>query len=330
MLYLDVTDRCDNRCLTCDIWKHPDRRRLELSIEEIRDLLGQAVDLGCRIVSLGGGEPLTRPDLPDIVSAASALGLWVHMNSNGRLLTTDRVRRLRDSGLRMAVLSLDHPDREEHDAIRGVACYDRVMEGIRTLRREAQGIVVGLQCTLNRRNLKEARRIIDLAVALGVHRVQFTPIHTHLQQRDKSRESFGDLLFTVEDEPEIRRELGGLAAALRESGLAGTSDVFLDEIPTWLHRRPSFHCVAGSLMVNVDAFGRVSVCHNYDGPSTIRERRLKDILSSAAFANERRKVAGCRERCWDSGTAEPSIRCSARGWLRSPRTMVRDAVSFMA
>jgi MoaA/NifB/PqqE/SkfB family radical SAM enzyme len=61
---IKITERCNSRCLTCSSWKMASSG--ELSFEEIRDYYAQLKSAGTRSVTLTGGEPLLRPDLPDM------------------------------------------------------------------------------------------------------------------------------------------------------------------------------------------------------------------------------------------------------------------------
>lgn len=53
------------------------------------DLLKQAAELGCMAVRSTGGEPLLRPDFPELYIAARRLGIKVILLSNGRLIIPD-------------------------------------------------------------------------------------------------------------------------------------------------------------------------------------------------------------------------------------------------
>lgn len=65
--------------------------------------------LGVRRLMIGGGEPLLRPDLPDIVRAAGKLGMETFVASNGSLLDPASARALRDARLSKFFLGMDDP-----------------------------------------------------------------------------------------------------------------------------------------------------------------------------------------------------------------------------
>ena len=61
-------------------------RRAFLSFEEIEKVVRACIPLGLDKVRLTGGEPLLRPDLSDLVSRLSDLGIDIALTTNGSLL----------------------------------------------------------------------------------------------------------------------------------------------------------------------------------------------------------------------------------------------------
>jgi radical SAM protein with 4Fe4S-binding SPASM domain len=89
-LDIELTERCDNDCIHCCInlpAGDADARAREMSTDQVKDVLQQAVDLGCLRVRLTGGEPLLRPDFEELFVFARRLGLKVLIFTNGRRIT---------------------------------------------------------------------------------------------------------------------------------------------------------------------------------------------------------------------------------------------------
>ena len=65
---LDLTYRCNNNCRHCWLWVSPNapEKDQELSSDEIKHIVEQARNLGCRIWALSGGEPMLRQDFAEI------------------------------------------------------------------------------------------------------------------------------------------------------------------------------------------------------------------------------------------------------------------------
>lgn len=131
--FLAVTEACPCRCWHCSL---RGRRSGALSTSQwlavIRDLHG----LGVSIVGFTGGEPLTRDDLPELVTAASGGGAATIVFTSGLPADTGGLRRLRHAGLWGLCVSLDHPSPEEHDRLRGCpGAYAGALETLRQARR---------------------------------------------------------------------------------------------------------------------------------------------------------------------------------------------------
>jgi radical SAM protein len=123
VLVWEVTQACDLQCDHCRADAQPARHPDELTTEEGRRLLEAAREFGeGQVVVLSGGDPLKRPDLPDLVAHGADLGLRMSLTPSGtRSLTPARIQRLADAGLSRMALSLDGADPESHDGFRGEA-----------------------------------------------------------------------------------------------------------------------------------------------------------------------------------------------------------------
>ena len=120
-----VTYRCNASCSFCDIWEKPSPY---VTVENARDNLRDLKKLGVRVVDFTGGEPLLHRQLDKLLRLAKDSGLITTVTSNGLLYPkqAEKLHGLVD----MLHFSLDSPLRHEHDASRGVACFDKVMESI--------------------------------------------------------------------------------------------------------------------------------------------------------------------------------------------------------
>jgi|TARA_B100000959_G_scaffold184773_1_gene193137 cyclic pyranopterin phosphate synthase len=88
-------------------------RRAFLSFDEIEKVVLACMELGLEKVRLTGGEPLLRPDLPDLVSLLSKHKIDLALTTNGSLLRRN-AQSLADAGLSRVTVSLDALDDEVH------------------------------------------------------------------------------------------------------------------------------------------------------------------------------------------------------------------------
>ena len=112
VLRLSLTARCNLACPYC----LPDGQEPPglLTLEQRRRVVKAAVALGAHSLRLTGGEPLLHPQLESLIAAVQPLrahGLRdIALTSNGTLLSANRARTLRESGLDRITLSLDGAD----------------------------------------------------------------------------------------------------------------------------------------------------------------------------------------------------------------------------
>jgi radical SAM protein with 4Fe4S-binding SPASM domain len=89
-LDIELTERCNNNCLHCNInlpAKQQKARDRELSADEVKNIVSQAASLGCFTVRFTGGEPLLRSDFEELYFFTRRLGLKVLLFTNATLIT---------------------------------------------------------------------------------------------------------------------------------------------------------------------------------------------------------------------------------------------------
>ena len=140
-LHLDIetTNHCNLKCTMCPrtrylaagdwSWSPQGLGRMDFALYS--RLIEQAAAGGAYSVKLNLlGEPLLHPDLLRQVALASGRGLYVQLNTNAMLLTSEISRNLLEAGLDDIFFSLDSPYREKFENIRVGACFETVVNNI--------------------------------------------------------------------------------------------------------------------------------------------------------------------------------------------------------
>ena len=134
-------------------------------------LLEDLAAFGAPVVLFSGGEPMLRPDLFELASRATKLGMRAVISTNGTLIDPKAAERLRQVGLSYVGVSLDGM-RETNDKFRGrEGAFDHALAGIRNCRQA--GIKVGLRFTINNRNVADVSDIFNLLRDEDIPRVCF-------------------------------------------------------------------------------------------------------------------------------------------------------------
>ncbi|MBN2464238.1 radical SAM protein, partial [candidate division WOR-3 bacterium] len=142
---IDATYRCNNNCRHCWVClpAAAAEREQELSLDEIRRIADEAQSMGCREWSISGGEPMLRPDFPEMFDYLTRRARNYTLNTNGTLITPEIAHLLTRKGWRM--VALYGATAEVHDHItRTPGSFDAVMRGFRYLREAKAGFTVQL------------------------------------------------------------------------------------------------------------------------------------------------------------------------------------------
>ena len=311
VLLLFVTDRCNLRCRSCGVCDLAtlSANKDSLSAKQWKSVLADAAnELGTSLVSISGGEPLLRTDIYEIIRFAADAGMSVHICTNGVLIDRERALLLRDSGVSTVSISLESPDQETHDYLRGKNTYPAVIDAITLLRDNAPNIRIGINYLITRRNYHNMTEMVDFAKSLGVHQLKFAPIHTNLLHRHKAADQYDDLLFRDEDLEALSREVARAKKACATSTLLTTSNAFFDGV-VQLYRKPrKFRCYAGYAVCAIGASGDVSPCCDMDSGFNVTQQSLSHIWRNPDFHTFRKQVHSCDRACWDTTNTELSLR----------------------
>jgi len=164
-----VTRACNLRCVHCYASATPGPAPGELTHEEGLALLDDLRGFDVPAVLFSGGEPLVRPDTPELIAHAQSIGLTCTLSTNGLLIDEAMADRLAALGLKYVGISVDGvPAR--HDKLRGMkGAFDGTLAAIRRCR--ARGIKVGVRFTVHALNQEDLDSIFDLCLENDVQRL---------------------------------------------------------------------------------------------------------------------------------------------------------------
>ena len=325
VLLLFLTDRCNLRCRMCGVCERDqgEAYKNELSSDEWRSVIAAAADhLGTFMMSISGGEAMIRQDLCEIISFAVSKGIHVHLCSNGFLFTEEKVDALRDAGVSMISISVDGPDAETHDFLRGKKSFEAAVRAIRLVRERAPEVFLGINFLIAPHNYLRMQEMVSFAKAEGIVKLKFAPLHTNLVHRYKSQQDFDGLFFKAEELPLLEAELQRTRKACAAQGIATTSDGFFKGIPLFYQGKQSFRCYAGYAVCAISPYGEVMPCCDHDTGLSVKDRPLNEIWHDPVFHEARKRVHHCKSACWDTTNTELSLR------LR-PETVPANALQIL-
>lgn len=166
----ELTPRCNFNCKMCYVHlteQEQRRRGRELTAAQWLSLGKQACAQGMVFLLLTGGEPLLRPDFPEIYRGLHEMGLILSINTNGYLLRGELLELFKELPPSRVNISLYGTSDETYRRLCGVPAYDTILENIRALR--VAGIEVRITMSVTEYNRADMEKVYAQAKALGAH-----------------------------------------------------------------------------------------------------------------------------------------------------------------
>jgi len=246
-----VTYDCQCKCVQCSAGKHYRTDIPELTTEEAKKLIDDSLNLGISVLAFTGGEPLLRDDIFDLIKHVNKKKAVPIIFTNGQFLTEENINKLADAGLFCLYVSIDSPNPEEHDELRGMpGLFDTALKGIRIAKEKE--MFVGLSSYATQSSTKEGRykEIHNLAKELGLHNVMlFDGVPTGNMLKDTSE------LLKMEQHEEIRQ----YSEYIRQNQIIPplSAQSWQNSIESYLG---GIGCLAAYIQYYVSAYGDVSPC----------------------------------------------------------------------
>lgn len=263
-----VTGHCNFTCKSC-LWK--DNESADLTLPEMENLYRQAKKEGFVATYIWGGEPLIRKDIAAILRTAREQGMITFMNTNAWYIE-QKITEIHHY-LDAVIVSLDHPEKKGHDAIRGVkGAYDRVIAAVKMLRKEYPRIRVFINTLALEDNEKDILEILDIWRELGVHGyVNF--IETDLLEAGGFRDRKKEIDVREARRRQIAESL--IAAKRRGAPLLNTMEYF----EKFREGKKSYSCHFPKMFLEIYPDGSVVDCVNVDRPvANVRTTPLREVL----------------------------------------------------
>jgi radical SAM protein with 4Fe4S-binding SPASM domain len=146
-IWLEVTSRCNLRCLHCYAEAAP-QTAAEPSTGELLDWMDQAAALGCKTIQLTGGECTLRADLPKLLAHARPKFETIEIFTNATLLDEPLIRFLAENQVQVAFSFYSYKS-ETHDRIAGVpGSHQKTLDSLKLLLAydvKVRGGIIGLK-----------------------------------------------------------------------------------------------------------------------------------------------------------------------------------------
>lgn len=316
-LDMELTERCNNNCLHCCINLPKDdlgAQRRELSTGAIKNILREAVTLGCLSVRFTGGEPLVRDDFEDLYIFSRKLGLKVLLFTNATLITLHLAKLFtKIPPLERIEISVYGMRKSSYEAVSRVpGSFKSAWQGINLLLKQKVPFVVkSALLPFNKDEISEFEKWAG-SIPWMAKPPSYSMFFDLSCRRDVKRNALIKKLRVTPEE--------GLKIIARQK------DKYLKGMQEFCSKfmRPAgdrlFACGAGRMSGCVDAYGSFQLCMLLRHPDTVYDLRrgsLKDALEHF-FPKVRETKATNPEYlkrcavCFLKGLCE---QCPAKSWM---------------
>jgi len=269
---LYVTDRCNLDCAYCTEY---DNSRPHPGLDDLKKWIRKIRELGTMRIALVGGEPLTHPNIVEIVRYCRELGFATSLTTNGFLLTRKLVAELEEAGLQVVQISVD---RMTPSPITKKS-FKTVLPKLDYFRDSKISLhITGVICA---DTLPESEAVLETGLSRGipteVRLVHADPLHRFRVDRGRREE--------------LERFIDSMIERKRRGEKIHTSEAILNYQRSLLRgEHVEWTCMAGYKLFFVSAQGKFWICSMVH-----TDKHIMDVTLDDLYANYRKK--SCQEGC---------------------------------
>ncbi len=307
-LNLHVTYACNQRCKTCFIWeryrKKPELIRRELNINQWKRFFEK---LGENLywISISGGEPFIRGDLPEIISSINTKNLCIlSVNTNGQLTEKiyNIVRELLDTvpenvKVFLAVSLLGKED--THNFISGkkdaFKTSEKTYKKLKSLQSRHKNFYLERELVVNKNNLDEIYEVVE---KLNKEKIPFT---ITFSQESEYYDNVGkNVGLTPEERKRTAKILKNLRIPLYQKA-DFIKHIFKKNAIRFFERGEIPKCYSSWCSVRIDPYGNVYPCimrNDKIGNLTENDMDLEKTLLKGDILRIQKLIKAGKCNCW--------------------------------
>lgn len=264
---LELTYRCNLHCVHCYTDPYNDRHhiRKELSLDEIRRILGELAGLEVVFLNLTGGEVFTHPHFFEIYDYAYRKGFLLMLYTNGTIMTPAIIERLRQTPPFSIDISCHSVNEEAFDRFTQVpGSFRSFMKSMELLR--DSGLPICFKTKAMNWNKDELPQIKAFVESFG--------------------QTFG---FSTSLSPRLNGDLSSLEYRLAPTEIAALEGPVHEAEGTEPCRKTDewsapptdrlYRCGCATNSIHINAWGELGTCTlQYERRASLREYSVKDAI----------------------------------------------------
>ncbi|MFX1448877.1 MAG: radical SAM/SPASM domain-containing protein [Promethearchaeota archaeon] len=271
-----TTLKCNCDCETC-LWKN-NTKTDELTFEEIKRIYLEAKEAGFLVTILWGGEPLIRKDITEIIKYIKRELKFtiVGIVTNGWFLP-DKIKEFGED-IDFILISLDSPQPEEHDQIRGLlGLFDKIMSSVNIIKETYPLISLQFSFSISKYNIHRVEEMITLSDKIGIP-VAFNVINT---VRHYLHGDIDEKVVHSASDNDISKAFERILSAKRRGSKVLNSEMYLNH---FIGGKKQYTCHTKKVFMFVNYNGDIENCLQIDKPlANLRKVSVSEVLQLPQF-----------------------------------------------
>jgi len=297
-VYFNLTNRCNLRCKMCDIPDIPSNVNQELSVEELKNIIGQINDLGVRHIIFSGGEPFLKEGLFELVSYAVSCGIeMVDIITNGTQLDDAKCEQMIRLKVNNVSFSLDGL-KEKNDFIRGPGVFEKVKSNIERLNHYKSVYntffpTLIINCTVMGANIADIVPLVEFA---RDHKcsILFQPLMANnTKMYEEAKDDLWPSLKDIDSLKSVWKKVLSLKSDFKETNIF-TDSAILGAMPSYFKGKKvfkSFNCYEAIKRIVISYDGVLWSCFGVYG--NLKNKSLKELW----FCHKAKKIRESAKKC---------------------------------
>ena len=141
-LLAELTYSCPLQCPYCSNPVDMANYKNEISTDDWIRVMREVRKMGAVQLGFSGGEPLTRPDLEELIAEARQLGFYTNLITSGIGMDEKRVKAFKEAGLDHIQVSFQASSADLNNFIAGTDAFEHKLEMARAVKKHGYPMVL--------------------------------------------------------------------------------------------------------------------------------------------------------------------------------------------
>ena len=331
---LSVTNLCNSRCMTCNIWSKK-RKGRELETREWEKILAQ-IGPHTKFYTFSGGEPFMRDDLSELLYLPFKYGNPHYLTLSTNCLLPEKIRdQLEDFFEMLGKKTLStkiycklsvNAIGKQHDRSRGVeGNFSKVLQTIeylREIRARRRELKIGIHTVISRINVNEVDKIYEYFIPLAYVDSMTCDIAEQRYELMNTEEDFAPSHSAYRTTTSIISEMLSQDKRM-DKNVKSLRINYYDFVNALLTtNRLAMPCFAGRASCHITPTGEVVACalrwveEGFMGDLREENYNFKNIWRSAQASLVRKTIRAHECACPLSNAYYTTLVCNPNAWLK--------------